>query len=244
MVQPEADAAQELKALQAECAGLRQQALQNEPLVAIGRLSSAIVHQINNPMQAVRGAIMLAQENPEDTTMVSEYLALSLRETERIVQLTQMIAEIYRPKQTGLVDVNLAHLVGQVNSITGDEFMRIDLQTHIEVDPGLWVLSDTPGRLLLAFLSLFLDLSEDVRKRGDGGTLYVKGIGSPGRVSIFISLFFISGQTGEESAWIGRQDGWVIPREIIHQNQGRLTLGGEGDRMVIRVDLPAAESRS
>ncbi len=79
-------------------------------LAAIGRLTASLVHEINNPMQTIQGALTLALENPRDAAEVDSYLRVSLQESERVVRIADRIRAIYSPSPHSpqVTDVNRA----------------------------------------------------------------------------------------------------------------------------------------
>ncbi len=63
----------------------------------IGRLTASLFHEINNPMQAIHGAMALALEELDAPESIEAYVNLSQREAQRVIDLIQQVRSIYRP---------------------------------------------------------------------------------------------------------------------------------------------------
>ncbi len=73
-----------------------EQILQQERLVTIGRVISSFVHEINNPLQAIRGALSLALDELENPQELREYITISQQEIEHISAILNQVRLIYR----------------------------------------------------------------------------------------------------------------------------------------------------
>ncbi|HEY85832.1 MAG TPA: GAF domain-containing protein, partial [Chloroflexi bacterium] len=103
---------------------LHHQVLYAERLATVGRLTASLSHEINNPMQAIQGALNLALEeldSPEDLTV---YLQLSLVESERVIQLLSRMRQIYRPQNDNSERINLNDILQEAISLANKEFRR------------------------------------------------------------------------------------------------------------------------
>ena len=54
-----------------------EQMLTQERLITIGRLTPGIMHEINNPLQVIRGALQLAQDDIDKPVVLQEYITIS-----------------------------------------------------------------------------------------------------------------------------------------------------------------------
>lgn len=91
-------------------------------LATIGRITSTIVHEINNPMQSIQGGASLGLEelgNPEATKL---YFELIRRESTRVLKLTEILRSIYHPDSTVTEPVSLMSIIDEVILLVKDDF--------------------------------------------------------------------------------------------------------------------------
>lgn len=159
--------------LMAEGERLHKQILQSERLAIVGRLTASLSHEINNPMQAIRGALTLALEELYNPKELTTYIQMSLAESERVVQLIDRMRQIYRPRYSipDIVDVN--HVLQEALNIAHKELRRQRVKLETDLASELPPLTANPDQLQLVFLIFTLNLSNVISAAG-GGQLQVR----------------------------------------------------------------------
>jgi GAF domain-containing protein len=151
---------------------LHQVALRSERLATIGRLTASLAHEINNPLQAIRGAMALAQEDLHDYQSLAEYLSISLQEVERVIKLVQRMRQIYQPPLDKPETIDLNALLNDALAAARDELMRQQVQVQAEMEPDLGYTTGVANQLHLAFLGILLQIAEVLGASG-GGKLFI-----------------------------------------------------------------------
>jgi GAF domain-containing protein len=147
---------------------LHRQMLQTERLATVGRLTANLSHEINNPMQAIQGAVALALEELHNPTDLAEYLHLCLRESDRVVQLLSRMRQIYRPQPDTQEKVNLNDLLHEVTGLARKELNRQKISLQTSFAPNTPPLSAVVNQLHLVFLSLLLNICDTMGAAGGG----------------------------------------------------------------------------
>ena len=152
---------------------LHQQVLQAERLCTVGRLTATLSHEINNPMQAIQGAVMLALEELDNPQTLAAYLHLCLDESKRVVQLLNRMSQVYRPQADVRESLDLNQLLQEAITLASKELKWQKIVLQIELDPQLPRFTAVANQLHLVFLSLLLNLSDTIQAAG-GGRLYLR----------------------------------------------------------------------
>src|SRR4030042_885798 len=101
-----------------------EQILKQERLITIGRLIGSFVHDINNPLQAIRGALALALDDIENPRELREYITISQQEIEHITALLGQVRLIYRSPNDQPEMFPLSVLFRDAIELTREETMR------------------------------------------------------------------------------------------------------------------------
>ena len=126
-------------------------------LISVGRLTSRICHEINNSLQATRGALALAMEEPSLSEDLNAYLKLCNSENQRVVALTSRIRNIYRPDPQ-LSTISMDVLLNEIVYLVADQVNDRGITLVTDFQPGLATVRSSYDLVLLAILSLVLNL--------------------------------------------------------------------------------------
>ncbi len=231
---------------------LHKQIIQAERLATVGRLTASLSHEINNPMQSIRGALTLAQEELHDPAEVMTYLQMSLEESERVIRLVDRMQQIYRPKNGKREVSDLNGLLQEAVGLAYKELRRQNIIIHTNLTPDLPEPKVRADQLHLVFLSLVLNLGSAIDVAG-GGELYVRSYATPQAVGVEFSTkdpqsrlarwLFVS----EESAAERTGDlsfGLFLSHDIIASHGGRIEFDRQDQNFVCSVELPLDESNA
>lgn len=225
---------------------LHQIALQSERLATIGRLTASLAHEINNPMQAIQGALSLALEEIADPQQVSEYLVISLAEAGRVARLVQRMRQIYRPPLESPRIIELAPLIEDVLEAAKEEMIRQDVKVKADLSPDHILITGVSDQLHLAFLSIMLRMAEILGEAG-GGELHVQSTNKVDSASLEFTSEIIKGEivsshTGEEPSGVGMQLERLLNLSLAHDlvaaHNGTLAVDRCYDQACVCITLP------
>jgi nitrogen-specific signal transduction histidine kinase len=149
-----------------EMAGLVKGGMKVIQMASIGRIISIIVHEINNPMQAIQGGSALALEELDDTEAVKTYLELIQRESGRVLKLTNLLRSIYGPNETNREDVFIKATIDEVLLLVKDDMRSKGINFELKVEEGLPSVKMSRHQVFVALLNLFLNLDEAISATG------------------------------------------------------------------------------
>jgi signal transduction histidine kinase len=140
----------------------RERLVQEERLAAVGRLSSAIAHEIRNPVAMICSSIATAKQlsGPEK----EEMFEIASHEANRLVQLTTEFLSYARPRfpEPSLTSVadTLAYVADACRASASDR----EVQIQVEASEDMQALVD-PGQLQQALIDLILNAAEGAAPR-------------------------------------------------------------------------------
>ena len=102
----------------------REQLLAEEKLAAVGRLSSAIAHEIRNPVAMIASSLATAQRPGLDETERREMFAIAASEARRLAQLSSDFLAYARPRTVRSARSNVADTLNYVASVAGAHASR------------------------------------------------------------------------------------------------------------------------
>jgi PAS domain S-box-containing protein len=141
---------------------------QQEQMAAIGRLTSSIVHEINNPLEAVLNLIFLAQRSA-DLGQAMPYLREAEEELGRASEITMQGLQFHR-QPSSPTSTNVVNILQSVLSLFKGRFKmgRVRVEFKTEDAPELMCFA---GEIRQVFVNL---IANAVESMPDGGQLTVR----------------------------------------------------------------------
>ncbi len=226
---------------------IHQLAIQHERLAIVGRLMRSLAHEINNPLQAVRGAASLAEEDIESPEDLRLYFDIIHRETERVIQLLERMRNIYR--ESDAPDwVNINQVVQNIIKLSRKElnWQQTQLVTSLSPDPP--VVWGYNGQLHIALLNLLLSLNNLIAQT-TYDTLYLKTYANSQNVYIVMA---VQSPFGDWKRFLGKGEsedisemgfGLQFSKEIVESHQGSIHIRETPAYNSIVIRLPRDLSR-
>lgn len=130
-----------------------------EKLAAVGRLSSAIAHEIRNPVAMISSALSTAQNYPAETTERHEMYDIATKESARLEQLTSDFLAYARPRQPSKTLHNVADSIGYIADVAKPRAAGNNIAIIAECEDNLRAEIDD-GQLQQALLNLVMNAVE------------------------------------------------------------------------------------
>lgn len=145
---------------------MQSQLLQAEKLSALGRLLASLAHEINNPLQALRGGLrLLARPNLNDEKRQS-YVAPLVKEVERLIDTTSQTLDFARPSRFGKQTTHLNQLLEETLVLVSKQLQRHKIDTTLELAPNLPTIQAVPDQIKQVFLNLILNAIDAMPEGG------------------------------------------------------------------------------
>ena len=142
----------------------RAKLLEEETLAAVGRLSSAIAHEIRNPVAMISSSLAMARRTQLDGAERDEMCDIAAREAARLEKLTTDFLSYARPRQpepsTNLVHDTLAYVASVCRAHAGSKQVAIKIDCPETLQANL-----DPSQIQQALLNLVMN-AIDASPRG------------------------------------------------------------------------------
>lgn len=230
---------------------MEQQLLQSERLAALGRLAASLAHEINNPLQIMRGYLDLLLDFPLESEEREYYLHIIWQEIERLSNINRHMLDYACPRPVQRQRVSVAALVEEVLVLTGKELRRSGVQVIKDLQE-VPLVTAVPEQLVQVFLNLILNA---IDAASDGGRLCIALYCENGHVTaaftdngsvipaeVLPHIFEPFYTTKPKGSGLGL---W-ISHTLVQKNLGTLGVENLESQRGVRftVTLPAARHRS
>ena len=158
----------------------REKLLREERLAAVGRLSSAIAHEIRNPVAMIASSIATANElsGPER----DEMFGIASDEANRLSQLTTEFLDYASTRPLNLTEVAVGDVVGYVTDASRAYASKKDVHFELHVPAGVVACTDS-GQLQQALMNLLLN-SVDASSAGGMVVIRVDDLNETIRIDV------------------------------------------------------------
>ncbi len=216
------------------------QVLKHERMVTIGRLIPSIVHEINNPLQAIRGALTLAMDDLENKEELREYITISQQEIEHISGLLSQVRLIYRLQNEQADMFPLAVLFRDGIDMTREEAMRQKVRILNQLPPDSPLVEGVYNHIYIVILRAILAYIDIIGADGGGDLTMTAKETSP-----YLQISFMGGKPipalnldATLSEKLLAQFDLVASQELLKVNGGHMGFQPCEDCLHLRIDLP------
>jgi signal transduction histidine kinase len=220
----------------------REQLLREERLAAVGRLSSAIAHEIRNPVAMIASSIATAKQLTGEER--DEMFAIAADEANRLSNLTTDFLDYARTRPLNLSEMAVGDVVGYVADASRAHASKKGIHFDVDVPAELTVCTDG-GQLQQALMNLLLNAVDAslrqgtilIRVRDEGANIHidVENAGAPimePAISRIFEPFFTTKPRGTGL-------GLAIARNIAQAQGGDLVLAiNEPGRVCFSLIMP------
>jgi len=226
----------------------RSKLIEKEKLAAIGRLASAVAHEIRNPVAIISSALETSASTSIPPREREEMARIATLEARRLERLTTDFLTYARPGSSVFRQVDVSVLVGYIVSIVQPHASQKNLQIDAWVCDGCQLFGDE-GQLQQALLNLMRNAIEASPQNArisitvdsvTEGYLHIRienaGSAIPSHVVQHIFEPFFTAKEG------GTGLGLAIVRSIVDRHRGELMLErNDPDHIVFTMALPILE---
>ena len=121
---------------------LQEKLVAEEKLAAVGQLSSAIAHEIRNPVSMIASSLKMAEKHEPDSAIRSEMFNIATEEAKRLETLTTDFLAFARTKEPELRSVPAHQTLDYIASLAKARLVEKDLTIDVRCDEMLSFVMD------------------------------------------------------------------------------------------------------
>ncbi len=160
------------------------QLLQSEKLAAMGRLTSQIAHELNNPLYGIMNTLELMKTEISPQNKRRKLLEMALSETVRLSDLLRKMLTFSKPDQIEKQPVDINTILDEILLLHNKQFRENDISISMELSSGLELVYASKNQLRQVFLNIFKNAGDAMP---DGGTLTVQTSSRDSEIVVEIS---------------------------------------------------------
>ena len=222
----------------------RNRLAQEEKLAAVGRLSSAIAHEIRNPVAMIASAMATAESLEITSEAREEMYAIAKAEAARLEKLTSDFLSYARPTTPARESTTLSGLLGYITEIATPHALRRGVSIAAVADDDLQANLDAAQiqRALLNLVMNAIDAAESgstillraERLFGDELKVEVENAGTPIEDDVLAKIFEPFYTTKPSGTGLGL----AIARNIARAHGGDVSVtGNDANRVCFAMTL-------
>jgi len=162
---------------------MQQALLQSEKLAAMGRLTSQIAHELNNPIYGIMNTLELLKTEIPPESKRRRILELSLSETQRLAEMLRNMLSFSKPEEEKRKPIKINELVEGILLMMERQMRESNIKVETYFDEGIPEVMASTNQMRQVMLNLIKNAKEAMPK---GGTLTVRTTREDNKVLIHI----------------------------------------------------------
>ncbi|RIW29039.1 PAS domain-containing protein [Bacillus salacetis] len=220
---------------------------QSEKLSLIGELASGIVHEIRNPLTAMKGFLQLMKSYPNP-----EYVDIVLKELNQIEEIANELLQFSKPGERRLTRQNILEIVREAVNFSGAESFKRKIKVELHDHPQREIeILGNKTQLKQVLLNIIKNSIDAIKNDGkinihiskDQQNVYIhisdNGVGIPKeQLSKIGQSFFTSKEKGTGL-------GLMVSFNIIKNHNGSIHIDSEENHgTTFKISLPLANKEA
>jgi len=149
---------------------MRDELVKSEKLIAMGKLSAGVAHEIRNPLNAMKGAIVYLQRRRPGDDLISEYTGLILEEVERLSRFVTEFLSYARQPSLNLMSESLNELIQKTTILFEEKLREKKIIVLKDLDPHLPMFPMDSNQIGQVIANLLINA---MHAMPEGGTLEI-----------------------------------------------------------------------
>ncbi|MEJ2156210.1 MAG: HAMP domain-containing protein [Desulfobacteraceae bacterium] len=146
---------------------IQQELVRSEKLISLGRLSAGVAHEIRNPLNAIKGAIVHIQRRRRTDPLVNEYTQLVSEEIDRLNTFVTEFLYFARQSKPNPVPTDLNQLIVATQKLFQKQASQLNIRFHNQLSPHLPDLLVDPHQIERVIVNVLINAMDALPDGGD-----------------------------------------------------------------------------
>ncbi|MEW6263197.1 MAG: ATP-binding protein [Thermodesulfobacteriota bacterium] len=175
---------------------IQSELVRTEKLASLGRLSAGVAHEIRNPLNAMKAAIVHLRRRRAQDPLIDEYTALVSEEIDRLNRFVTEFLYFAKQSPPRLAPVDINQLVLSVQGLFEERARELGVRFIHHLDPDLPLASLDGHQMEQVLLNLLINALEAMPGGGAVtiSTTWLAGDRGPGRPGLLRLIVHDSGE--------------------------------------------------
>jgi two-component system NtrC family sensor kinase len=169
--------------MERELREIQQALLQSEKLAAMGRLTSQIAHELNNPIYGIMNTLELLKTEIPPESKRRRILELSLSEIQRLSEMLRNMLSFSKPEEETRKRLSLNELLEGILLMMERQMRESNIRVVLDLDHQIPEVMASTNQMRQVMLNMFKNAKEAMPH---GGTLTVRTAKEDQKVSVHI----------------------------------------------------------
>ena len=144
----------------------QQALLQAEKLAAMGRLTSQVAHELNNPIYGIMNTLELLKTEIPPESKRRRILELSLSETQRLSEMLRNMLSFSKPEEEKRTPLRINELIEGILSVMEKQMRELNIRMETYLDGGIPEVMASTNQMRQVMLNIIKNAMEAMPKRG------------------------------------------------------------------------------
>ncbi|MCF6247575.1 MAG: PAS domain S-box protein [Desulfobacula sp.] len=158
---------QELLKTERELGEARQHLLQSEKLAAMGRLTSQIAHELNNPLFGIMNTLELMKTEISPENKRRKLLDMSLSEIVRLADMLRKMLSFSKPDEQKRQEIDINIIIDELMLLYEKRFRESSIKVELDLEKEPSMIWGSKDQLRQVFINLFSNAMDAMPEGGD-----------------------------------------------------------------------------
>lgn len=145
---------------------IQRELVQSEKLISLGRLSAGVAHEIRNPLNAMKGAVVHMQRRRADDPLIQEYTRLVSEEIDRLNRFVTEFLYFAKQAQPVLMPTDINRLILSIQNLFGGHAREKGIHFKNQLADGLPLLKVDPQQIEQVLLNILINAMDAMPSGG------------------------------------------------------------------------------
>jgi len=148
-------------------ARIQNELVRSEKLVSLGRLSAGVAHEIRNPLNAMKGAIVYLQRRRISDPLISEYTQIVSEEIDRLNQFVTEFLYFARQSMPKIEPTDINKLIISTQTLFKKQAGEKGVRFHNQLAPDLPNMNIDPNQIGQVLINVLINAMDAMPDGGD-----------------------------------------------------------------------------